>query len=84
MPYQDFYHWLEVADPKLSRAGFRGISKLQPSFSNSLSQLERVLADPQQTFDKTVFVDELKQFREALLKQHEFRQRGLMENINPS
>ena len=42
------------------------------------------LADPEQTFDKTVFVDELQKFRGALLKQHEARQRGLMENINPT
>jgi len=45
--------------------------------------LERVLADPQQAFDKIEFVDELQKFRGVLLKQHKGRHRGLMENINP-
>ncbi len=82
--YHDFYYWLEAADPELERAGFRGISEKQPSFSGALSQLEKALADPQQIFDKIDFVGELKQFREVLLKQYEVGQRGLMENINPT
>jgi hypothetical protein len=57
---------------------------MQPFFSSSLSQLEKVLSDPQQRFDKIDFIDELKKFRGVLLKQHQVRQRGLMENINPT
>ena len=82
--YHDFYDWLEVADPKLERAGFRGIREMQPSFSHALSQLEKVLADPQQTFDKIDFTHELKKFRGVLLKQHQLRQKSLIENINPT
>jgi len=82
--YHDFYHWLETADPELERAGFRRISEKQPSFSGVLSQLEKALADPQQTFNKIDFVDELKKFRKVLLKQHEVRRRGLIKDINPN
>ena len=82
--YHDFYYWLEAADPELERAGFRGIGEIQPSFSPALSQLEKVLADPQQIFDKIDFIDELKKFREVLFKQHQVRQKGLIETINPT
>lgn len=82
--YQDFYDWLEVADSKLSRAGFRGISELQPSFSNSLSQLERALADPEQAFDKIEFVDELQKFSGRLLKGQQSKQQSLPKYLNPN
>ncbi|WP_415408021.1 hypothetical protein ACLHDG_05680 [Sulfurovum sp. CS9] len=81
--YHDFYSWLEVADPKLSRVGFRGITEVQPSFRDALHELEEVLVDPQQTFDKKNFINELTKFREVLLKQQQVRQEGLPENINP-
>jgi hypothetical protein len=81
--YHDFYSWLEVADPKLSRVGFRGITEVQPSLRDALRELEEVLVDPQQTFDKKNFINELTKFREVLLKQQQVRQQGLPENINP-
>lgn len=81
--YHDLYVWLEVADPKLSRVGFRGISELQPSFSKALSQLEEVLAVPEQSFDKTDFVNELTKFREMLHNQQQVSEQGLPQNINP-
>lgn len=81
--YHDFYSWLEVADPKLSRVGFRGISEVQPSFSKALSALEEVLADPQRSFDKTGFINELEKFRALLLEQQQVREQGLPQNINP-
>lgn len=81
--YHDFYYWLEVADPKLSRVGFRGISEVQPSFSKALSQLEEVLAVPELSFDKTGFINELTKFREVLLKQQQVREQSLPQNINP-
>ena len=81
--YQDFYYWLEVADPKLSRVGFRGISELQTSFSKALSQLEEVLVVPERSFDKIGFINELTKFREVLLKQQQVRRESLPQNINP-
>ncbi len=81
--YKDFYNWLEVADPKLSRVGFRGISEVQPSFSKALSQLEEVLTVPELSYDKRGFINELKKFREVLLKQQQVRQESLPQNINP-
>ncbi len=81
--YHDFYYWLEVADPKLSRVGFRGISEVQPSFSKALSQLEEVLTVPELSYDKRGFINELKKFREVLLKQQQVRQESLPQNINP-
>ena len=81
--YSDFYKWLEVVSPDLSSRGFRGISEIQPSFSKSLSQLEEVLVDPQRAFDKTGFINELKKFREVLLKQQQDREQSLPQNINP-
>ena len=81
--YQDLYTWLEAADPKLSRDGFKGMSKLQPSFSKALSQLEEILIVPERTFDKTDFIKELKKFRGRLLEQHHFAEQGLPQNINP-
>ncbi len=81
--YHDFYSWLEVADINLSRVGFRSIREVQPSFSKALSQLEEVLADPQRSFDKTSFINELTKFREVLLKRQQVREHGLPEKINP-
>ena len=81
--YHDFYYWLDVVDPKLSRVGFRGISEVQPSFSDPLRELEKVLAVPEQAFDKIGFTDELKKLRKLLLKQQQVREQGLPQNINP-
>ncbi len=81
--YNDLYDWLKVADPNLSRVGFRGICELQPSFCDALRELEEVLVDPQQSFDKKNFINELKKFREVLLKQQQVRQESLPQNINP-
>jgi len=81
--YRDFYHWFEVASPKLSRLGFRGIGEVQPSFSESLRELEAVLSVPEQTFDKIRFTRELKKFREILLKDQQRAKQGLPNNINP-
>jgi hypothetical protein len=81
--YKDLYRWLEAADPKLARVGFRGMSEQQPSFSKALSQLEERLAIPERAFDTTGFVNELKKFRELLLKQKKIKQQGLPSSINP-
>jgi len=81
--YRDLYRWLKVADPKLARVGFRGISELQPSFSKTLSQLEEKLAVPERAFDKTDFIKELKKLRERLLEQHQYGKQGLPQSINP-
>ncbi len=67
----------------LSRDGFRSISEIQPSFSKTLSELEEVLVDPQRSFDKTSFINELTKFREVLLKQNRHKAQGLPLNINP-
>ena len=81
--YSDFYKWLTVVSPDLSSGGFRAISEIQPSFSKALSQLEEVLVDPQRSFDKTGFINELKKFREVLLEQQQGRAESLPQNINP-
>lgn len=81
--YHAFYHWLEVASPKLSRLGFRGIEEVQPSFSVSLREFEAALSVPQQSFDKIRFTAELKKFRELLLQEQEHAKQGLPDTINP-
>jgi len=81
--YQDLYSWLEVAEPKLSRVGFKGISEIQPSFSKALLELEKVLTMPEQAFDRIGFMNELEKFRELLLKQNKIKQQGLPSSINP-
>lgn len=81
--YDHFYYWLEVADPKLLRTGFRGISEVQSSFSDSLRELEEALVSSEKTFDKMHFRSELKKLREALLKQQRVSHSSLPENINP-
>jgi len=42
-----------------------------------------VLTVPEQAFDKMGFVNELKKFRELLLKQNKLKQQGLPSIINP-
>ena len=81
--YHDLYYWLEVASPKLSRLGFRGIEEAQPSFSGSLGELEAVLSVQEQSFDKIRFTAELKKFREMLLKEQQQAKQGLPDKINP-
>jgi len=81
--YRDFYQWLEVASPKLSRLGFRGIGEVQPSFSESLLEFEEVLSVPQQTFEKIRFTTELKKLREVLIQDQQRVKQGLPDHINP-
>jgi len=81
--YHDLYDWLKVADPNLSRVGFKGICEVQLSFCDALRELEEVLVDPQRSFDKKNFINELTKFREVLLKQQQVRQESLPQNINP-
>jgi len=81
--YQDFYCWLEVASPTLSRSGFRGIEEVQPTFGLALQELEAALVTTQQSFDKTDFINELTKFREVLREQQQVRVQGLPDNINP-
>ncbi|MEA3418430.1 MAG: hypothetical protein U9Q90_03440 [Campylobacterota bacterium] len=81
--YQDFYKWLEAADPELARSGFRGVSDTYPSLSDSLLELERGLADPNQPFDRQGFMDQLGKFREELLERNQLRRGGLPKTINP-
>jgi len=81
--YRDFYTWLEVIDPKLSRGGFRGIVEVQPSFSTVLEELETALVEPEKVVDKKNFSHELIKLREALLKESQFKEQGLSKEINP-
>ena len=81
--YHDFYYWLDVADPTLSRVGFSGIIEVQPSFSASLQELDTILAMPEQEFNKEKFSIELKKLRETLLQHKKNKQQGLPSNINP-
>ncbi|WP_373030859.1 hypothetical protein [Sulfurovum sp.] len=69
--YDNFYFWLQVSSPKLSRLGFRGIEEVQPSFLKSLRELETLLSSQQKTFDTIAFISELKQLRKTLLKAQE-------------
>jgi len=81
--YHAFYVWLELASPKLSRLGFRGIEEVQPSFSVSLRELEAVLSVREQSFDKMRFISEVKKLRERLLKEQQHTEQGLPSTINP-
>lgn len=82
--YRDFYQWLTVASPKLSRLGFRGIEKIQPSFSVSLRELEEVLSVKEKTFDTIGFINEVKKLRTRLLKEQKNSKQSLPKNINPN
>ncbi len=82
--YRDFYQWLTVASPKLSRLGFRGIEKIQPSFSASLRELEVALSVQQKAFDTTGFINEVKKLRTTLLKEQRNSKQVLPKNINPN
>jgi len=82
--YHTFYDWLEVADPELSRAGFKGIREVQPSLSELLNALETALAVPQETVDTAAFTDELQKLRKMLLKKQYTKVQGLPGKINPN
>ena len=81
--YHTFYTWLEVASPKLSRLGFRGVEEVQPSFSESLNALEAALAIPEQSFDQKHFISEVTKLRERLLKELQHTGQALPSTINP-
>ena len=81
--YRDLYAWLEVADPKLSRGGFRSVVEVQPSFSTVLKDLETALVEPEKAFDNKKFDHELIKLRKVLLQQSTDRQEGLPQKINP-
>jgi len=82
--YHALYAWLEVADPALSRAGFKGICEVQPSFSKMLHALEIALALPQKSIDRTAFIDELQKLRNMLLNEQHVEVEGLSRTINPN
>ena len=82
--YHTFYDWLEVADPELSRAGFKGLCEVQPSFCNMLNALETALVVPEQTVDSTTFTEELQKLRKMLLKKQHLKVQGLPGKINPN
>ncbi|MBL0722067.1 MAG: BatD family protein, partial [Sulfurovum sp.] len=69
--YSNLYKWVLIVSPHLSQSGFRGIIKIQPSFSKALSQLEDILVQPDIDFDKSNFINELKKFRKVLFKHKE-------------
>ncbi len=81
--YSNLYEWVSVLSPHLLESGFRGIIKIQPSFSQSLSQLENILVKPEMDFDRSSFLSELKEFREVLLKKEESKEHRLAKSINP-
>ena len=82
--YQHFYHWLELASPQLSSAGFRGIVAVQPSFSKVLYEFEETVSKEEPTFDKTSFMHELKKLRTLLLTAEDRNEEYLPKNINPT
>jgi len=82
--YHAFYDWLEVADPSLSRRGFKGITEIQPSFSEMLHALETSLAMPQTTVDRVPFIQELQKLRNMLLQKQHVMVQGLPGMINPN
>jgi len=81
--YHTFYDWLEVADPKLFRKGFRGICEVHPALCIPLSGLEEAVVDSTWSSDKLNFIKELKKFRELLLLRQKDSVQGLIKNINP-
>ena len=82
--YHHLYYWLDLASPQLSRAGFRGIVTLQPSFSKTLYEFEEMLSREEQIFDKTSFMHELKKLRMFLLAAQVRSEEYLPKNINPT
>jgi len=81
MYYKNFYAWLNIAEPRLARGGFRAISEIQPSFEESLEKLEEDLASKEQVFDKITFINEAKKLRSTLLIEQ--KQSALPLAINP-
>jgi hypothetical protein len=81
--YNDFYDWLDLASPELSKLGFRGIVTFQPSFKEALAEFEETLLVPDQAFDRQGFMRQLGVLREVLLRQKEPEYKGLPKTINP-
>lgn len=81
--YKHLYDWLMSIAPAIARDGFKGIEEVQPSFSESLHELEAILSDPEHTFDKTAFTDEVEKLRKRLLTEEKRTQQTLAEYLNP-
>ena len=81
--YKHLYDWLMSIAPSLARGGFKSIEQVQPSFTESLRELEALLSDTGQIFDKTAFKQEVEKLREALLTEQKQTLSALAKFINP-
>ena len=75
---------MERFNVKLVRNGFKGICEVQPTFCNSLHELEEGLVNMELVVNKTTFINELIKFRKVLLLQQQRREEALPKNINPT
>ena len=79
-----WYIFIWLLPSSLSRAGFKGICEVQPSFSEMLHALETSLSVPQKSIDRTAFTLELQKLRKMLLKEQHVEVQGLPRTINPN
>ena len=79
--YQNFYIWLGVINPILSREGFQALIKIQPTLKISLEHLEEVLVNKKQKFNKRLFKSEVKKLRKKII--YEKNKESLSLSINP-
>lgn len=81
--YKHLYDWLMSIAPAVARGGFKAIEQVQPSFSESLRELEALLSGSEHTFDKRVFKHEVEKLREELLTEQKHTLSALAKSINP-
>ncbi len=82
--YRHLYIWLLSIAPELSRGGFSMIIEMQPSFKESLHELEEKILDNKQRLDIIAFTEELHKLRKMLLKRKIKQADGLPQTINPN
>ena len=81
---RQYYLWLLSIDPELARGGIRAVEKVYPSFAEVLKELDEVMIETEQEFDRMRFTRELKLFREKILQTTKSVKKGLSATINPS
>lgn len=80
---KDLTLWLMAIAPELIRGGLKGIEEIQPSFADVLKAFDLVIIDPERTFNKFAYKEEVNKFRKKLLEENQKKDEGLPKTINP-
>lgn len=79
--YRNFYIWLDSANIEVSRGGFKAVIDIQPSFKESLENVQKNLVDENIIFDKKTFLSELSILRKKIIQNK--NKEALASTINP-